>query len=277
VNHHALHEIGRQLRESGAAGVVAILLVTFATTLGGVLWTARTWVDSQLLPAQRPSTVVAVIQPPSATETVWTALHTQFPAVTGGPVAPAGVRDQLIRWFPEFASLFSGLAEASFPTLLDMSVPRTSQTAVGAWLKSRPEVILFESSRQWQERLDRAVWRALWAGLVVACALLVGCGALVLLVVRLLVLDHADEIAIMRLIGAHESEIRLPYLACGTLLGLGGGLAGSVLLGVGALYAQRALPGVEASPVLLVVLPVVGAATACFGAVLGLFSLPSEP
>ena len=277
MNHHALHEVRRQLRESGAAGLVAVLLVTFATTLAGVLWSARQWVTSQLLPAQRPSTVVAVVQPAEAVRTVWDSLHAAFPDVTGGPVAAAGVRDQLTQWFPEFAGLFAGLAESSFPTLLDLSVPPAREEAVGAWLKSRSEVLIYESSRRWQERLDRAVWRVRWAGFGVASVLLIGCGALVLLVVRLLVLDHADEIAIMRLIGAYESEIRLPYLVCGTLLGLVGGLIGSGLLAAGGFYAQRAVPGVQVSPLLLVLLPFVGGSAACFGAVLGLISLPAEP
>lgn len=277
MNRHAMHEVRRQLRESGAAGLVAVLLVTFATLLAGVLWSARQWVTSQLLPAQRPSTIVAVVQPPDAAAAVWEALHAALPEVRGGPVDPAGVRDELSQWFPEFAGLFAGLAESSFPTLLDLTVPPGRDGAVGAWLKGRREVLVYESSRRWQERLDRAVRRVLWAGFIVASVLLVGCGALVLLVVRLLVLDHADEIAIMRLIGAYESEIRLPYLVLGTLLGLIGGVIGAGLLAAGTLYAQHVVPGVHPDLALLVLLPFVGGSAACSGAVLGLVSLPAEP
>jgi len=277
VNRHAWREVRRQIRESGAAGLVAVLLVTLSTSLGGVLWAARRWVDAQILPGERPATVVAVVQPVPSVEAVWTATRRRFEEVSGGPVPPSDVRRQLSEWFPEFSSLFSGLADDSFPALLDLEIDPPGEAALVEWLRAQPDVVLVESSRRWQERLDRAAWKILWSGAAVAMTLLLGCCALVLLVVRLLVLDHADEIAIMRLIGAHEREIRLPYLMCGLFLGLLGGVLGALILFAGLTWAKLAFPGLDLSLLFLAALPVVGASAGLLGAVFGLASLPAEP
>lgn len=277
MNRHAWRELRRQIRESGAAGLVAVMLVTLASALSGVLWAARNWVDAQILPGERPATVVAVVQPVTAVEAAWAAARQRFAAIGGGPVPPGLVRTQLADWFPEFASLFAGLADESFPALLDVEVAPDVEPALVEWLRAQPQVVLVESSRGWQERLDRAAWKILWSGFAVALTLLAGCGALVLLVVRLLVLDHADEIAIMRLIGAHESEIRLPYLMCGIVLGCAGGALGSVILLAALWWARTAFPGVELSTAFLAALPVVGGGAGLLGAGFGLASLPSEP
>jgi cell division protein FtsX len=112
---------------------------------------------------------------------------------------------------------------------------------------------------------------------VLALTLLIGCCAVVLLVVRLLVLNHADEIAIMRLIGAHERDIRRPYLVCGSLLGLGGGVLGAGLLLGLQVTLRTVLPALSVDPSLLAALPLAGGAAAVVGAALGLASLPAEP
>ena len=92
-------------------------------------------------------------------------------------------------------------------------------------------------------------------GFVLAAALLGGCLVVVLLVVRLLVLDHADEIAIMRLIGARERDIRLPYVVLGLVLGTTGSLLGVLaLLGLD-LALKASFPALALGTELLIVLP----------------------
>ena len=277
VRRHTWREVMRQIRESGAAGVVAVLLVALATTLGGLLVAARQWVNRELLPGAGPATVVGALRSPEAAAGVLDALHARFPRAEATTVQPSALQKQLAAEYPEFSSVLYGLDQASFPALLEARVPAGEEPAVAAWLGANPAVSLVESSRQWQERLEGTVRRVLWAGMGLAAALLLGCSVLVLLVVRLLVLDHGDEIAIMRLIGAHEADIRLPYLASGTFLGLAGGVLGALAL-TGALTALAgAVPELRPLAPLLAALPFVGGAAAAAGAVLGLAALPGEP
>ncbi|OYV88433.1 MAG: hypothetical protein B7Z68_13300, partial [Acidobacteria bacterium 21-70-11] len=165
----------------------------------------------------------------------------------------------------------------NFPPILQADVAPAEESAVAAWLRARPEATLVESSRAWQARLESAVSRVLVAGFVLAASLLAGCAVVVLLVVRLLVLAHADEIAIMRLIGAHEGDIRRPYLISGSLLGAAGGAMGAVALEGLQVALHGTLPGLTVANWLLAALPVAGAATAAAGAAIGLASLPKEP
>jgi cell division protein FtsX len=138
-------------------------------------------------------------------------------------------------------------------------------------------VTVVQSSTEWQQRLEKALGRAITIGAVLASVLLGGCFLVVLLVVRLLVLDHADEIAIMRLIGAREGDIRLPYVVLGAILGCTGGLFGALALAVLELAMRSTLPALTPGTAVLVALPLIGAAAGSGGAALGLHAIPREP
>ncbi len=258
-------------------GVVAILLVAVATSWGGALVTARQWLMRQLLAQGEEASIVAVLASPTATPSLQQALLAAFPRATATPMAPAAVRDQIAGWFPEVASMLAGLPESSFPALLQVAVPVEDEPRLAAWLAARPEVTVAQSSRTWQRQLGEFAGRLGWIGSAVTAVLLGGCLVVVLLVIRLLVLSHADEIAIMRLIGAHEAAIRGPYLGCGTTFGLAGGALGAVVLAGLVLAVKALVPTVALDGRLLLSLPLIGAAVGLAGAVLGLASLPREP
>jgi cell division protein FtsX len=277
VNRHSWREVKRQLREAGPAGLVAVVLVTVASAWGGVLWSVRDWVRVELLARDRQATVVAVARGPAEAEALSGALRARFPALAPVSLTPREVQEELAGWFPELSTLLLTLDERSFPPIVQVEVTPDQEEGVASFLRSRPEVSLAESSRGWQARLEQAVSRFLFAGLVLALTLLVGCWAVVLLVVRLLVLNHADEIAIMRLIGAHEGDIRRPYLISGSLLGAVGGVLGAALLLSLQLALRTALPAFAIEGWVLAALPPAGGLTATAGAALGLASLPREP
>jgi len=277
MNRHAVREVRRQVRESGAAGFVAVVLVAVASAWGGALWTARAWVETELLASDRPATVVAVARGPAEAAALREAIRQRAPATGVSALSPRKVQEELANWFPELATVLLTLDERSFPPILEMEVSASEEAAIVPWLQARPEVTLVESSRAWQARLQRTISEILVAGLGLAVALLIGCGVVVLLVVRLLVLAHADEIAIMRLIGAHERDIRRPYLLCGSVLGATGGVLGAlVLAGLWVLF-RAVLPTLAVSGWTYGALPVGGALAGAAGASIGLASLPSEP
>lgn len=270
-------EVRRQLRESGATGVVAILLVAVATTWGGVLWLTREWIMGELLAHGRPATIVAAASSLEAAQTLQRDLVTQFPGTKSSVSAPAVTREELARWFPELSAVLLGLEDGAFPPLVEAEASPQHATAMAEWLRKRPETVLVESSRDWQGRLERTFASVMLVGFSLALALLVGCCVVVLLVVRLLVLEHADEIAIMRLIGARERDIRWPYLACGAALGLIGGAAG--IAAIFALWAPLRGRGVDLDIPALVLglIPVASGVIGAIGAALGLAALPEEP
>jgi len=274
---HGAREVRRQLHESGATGLVAVLLVAVATTWGGALWLVRGWVADTLLARGRPANVVAAVRSAEAAAMVCNALTGSFPDVRCSASRPEDTKEELARWFPELSGVLLGLDAASFPSLLHAEVPMAEAARVSGWLRARGEVTLVENSRDWQGRLEKALSSVLLIGFTLTVALLAGCGVVVLLVVRLLVLEHSDEIAIMRLIGAREREIRLPYLACGALLGLVGGALGVALLfAISFVLKSHGIPVRGVTP-LATVVPLLGATVGALGATLGLASLPEEP
>ena len=277
MSRHLWREVRRQLVESGAAGLVAVLLVAVATTWGGVLWSLHRFLQAELLAPHRPATIVAVARTAQGGSATLSALREKLPQVTGEVAGAATVREELVRWFPELATVLLGLDEASFPTLLQLDVPLQQQEETAQWLSARPEITLVANSRDWESRVRQTATKIAAVGFALAAALLVGCCVVVLLVVRLLVLAHADEIAIMRLIGAHNRDIRLPYLACGFCLGGLGGLVGAGGLFGLALSLAAAAPAFHLAPGVLPVMPLVGGLAGLLGAVLGLAALPTEP
>ncbi len=277
MNRHAAREVLRQLKESGAEGLVAVLLLAVATTWAGVLVAARSWLRDQLLAQGGSASVVATLRTGGDEGGLVRALAGAFPQAQAAVVPATAVRQRLAEWFPELAPLVGGLSASSFPALLQVTVPTETEAQLVAWLGNRPEVVVAHSSRLWQRRLGDVAARVALVGWIAGAVLLGGCLVVVLLVIRLLVLSHADEIGIMRLIGAHEGAIRGPYLACGLTFGLAGGLLGAGVLGTLVVAVRSVLPSFSVAVPHLLALPLVGAAVGVLGAAIGLLSLPREP
>ncbi len=277
VSRHLLREIVRQLRESGGSGVVAVVLVFVATLLAGTLMAVRSWVVTELLSTDQPATVTVTLPSAAVGNALGEELRASFPSADAVVLTPAEVRDQLASWFPEIAGALAAVPEDGFPSLLIVQLARRDEESLAAWLSQRSGGAPASGSRQWREPLQRALAGALAGGLALIFTLLVGCGIVVLLVVRLMVLAHADEIEIMRLIGAREREIRVPYLVSGaTLAGLGS-LAGIASLSLLARFSGFSLSAVHLPGDTVLILAVTGPVVGIVGALCGLAALPREP
>lgn len=277
VNRHTWREVRRQLRESGAAGLVAVMLVALSTAWGGGLWLVHRWLAQELLADTGAAKVVATGRTEEGVAAARSALLDRFPGITAELLAPRGVQEQLGRWFPELSPMLLSLPDSSFPTLLNVTVSASQEESVVTLLRTQQGISLVESSRTWQRHVAEVSRRFMWIGSVAAFVLLGGCCVVVLLVIRLLVLSHADEISIMRLIGAHEGAIRLPYVVCGSMLGIVGGLLGLTLLVAVVLQLRAIIPAVGLAVRLAVTLPLAGCVVGVLGATLGLAALPEEP
>ena len=182
--------------------------------------------------------------------------------------APAGAVQELDRWIQQSAMAesvayisrdeayrrfqrdFPGLADiagtpADHPLPASLEVLLRPQAASGsvfdAWvadLRARPGVVDVRYDLEWLARLQRLV-RTIEAGGLVLVAILGFAAALtVASVVRLAAASRADEIEIMRLVGAPLSTIRAPFIVEGLLQGAIGAMLALLLLGVGAWFVQ---------------------------------------
>lgn len=182
--------------------------------------------------------------------------------------APAGAIQELDRWiqqsgmaetvvyvsrdeaFQRFQRDFPGLADvagtaADHPLPASLEVLLRPQAASGtvfdAWvadLRSRAGVTDLRYDLEWLARLQRLV-RTIEAGGLVLVAILGFAAALtVASVVRLAAASRADEIEIMRLVGAPLSTIRAPFIVEGLLQGAIGAALALLLLGAGAWIVQ---------------------------------------
>jgi cell division transport system permease protein len=81
--------------------------------------------------------------------------------------------------------------------------------------------------------------------LVVAAALMVSAVVLILNTIRMAIFARRREVAVMKLVGATNGFIRLPFMVEGMMQGLLGALTGFGLLALGTRFAQTALRSSE--------------------------------
>lgn len=178
--------------------------------------------------------------------------------------APAGAVQELGRWIEQ-----SGMAESvtyvsreeayrrfqrDFPGLADVAGTPTDhplpaslevllrpQAAAGgvfdAWvgdLRTRPAVTDVRYDLEWLGRLQRLVRTVEVAGFAIVAILGLAAALTVASVVRLAAASRADEIEIMRLVGAPLSTIRAPFVVEGLLQGAIGAALALGLLAAGA-------------------------------------------
>lgn len=102
--------------------------------------------------------------------------------------------------------------------------------ALAQKLKAIPEVEDIRLDIVWMQRLDamiQLVRRAMWlAALLLGLAVLLTIGN----TIRLIVLNHADEIEVTNLVGGADRFIRRPFLYRGLILGLFGALVALALV-----------------------------------------------
>lgn len=139
----------------------------------------------------------------------------------------------------DLASTLDGLAHNPLPPTLELrllkplSVPELR--AFAAKLERLPGVADVDYGREWLDRLE-ALGRALRAAGAGALALVLGAAILVVAnTIRLAVYARRDEIEIMKLVGATDGYVRLPFLLEGALQGM----MGALLAGGGLWAVQR--------------------------------------
>ncbi len=128
----------------------------------------------------------------------------------------------------DLASALDGISVSALPLTVELS-PRGQLTSadvrkLAAQLARMPDVVDVEYGREWRDKLEE-LGRGLRTAGSAATALILGAAILVVAnTIRLAVYARRDEIEIMKLVGATDSYVRMPFLLEGILQGLAGAL-----------------------------------------------------
>jgi cell division transport system permease protein len=147
------------------------------------------------------------------------------------------------RDFPGLAGVAGDAADHPLPASLEVLLwPDAAGGQVfDAWIadvRARPGVIDVRYDLEWLSRLQRLVRTIEVTGFAIVAILGLAAALTVASVVRLAAASRADEIAIMRLVGAPLSTIRAPFIVEGVLQGAIGAAIALLLLAAGAWVVQ---------------------------------------
>jgi cell division transport system permease protein len=148
-------------------------------------------------------------------------------------------------------SLLDGLGENPIPASLQLGIHEAYQTPealrqLASFLSRLEGVEDVLYGQEWVDRLTAAIRMLRLLGLSVGLVLGMASLLIVSNTIRLAVYARAEEIEIMRLVGATKMHIRAPFLLEGMIQGgLGAGLAILLLFGAyrGTLYQLQHTPG----------------------------------
>jgi cell division transport system permease protein len=181
--------------------------------------------------------IVAYLLPGTPVETVTLALQdiAAFPEVQSAAYvtevqALARARGELV----EFRDVLRELERNPLPASIEIKLRQTVRDAdhvndVADRLKGFGFVDDVRFGRDWVEKLDRLRQIAAAVGLVVGTAFAIVAIIIIGTTIRMAVLQRGREIAIMRLVGATDGFIRMPFLLQGAIKGLVGGLVAVAL------------------------------------------------
>jgi cell division protein FtsX len=168
-------------------------------------------------------------------------------------IAPDELRQRLTTWFPYLGDLFRNEEPVVLPVLVEVSAPEPELVRD---LLRGPAVIAVGPTSSVNRLLGAAARFAVAVTIGLSLVLLFSALVLTTTWVHLEIYRHAEEISVMRLVGATEATIRSPFLL---LMGMVGGVAGGLsstaswilvrwmdagLTGIG-------LPGIQPDPRLL--------------------------
>ena len=142
--------------------------------------------------------------------------------------------------------------------------------AVVAQMQGRPGIDQVVNQRAILEKFFKILSGLQWAALVIAAIQLVAAVLLVANTIRLSAFNRRRETGIMRLVGASNIYIQLPFVLEGAIAGLVGGVVAAVLLGFSKIFLlDRLTENLQlATPLSWIDLTTVIVASMCFGVLL---------
>ena len=220
---HALAEGLVVLRQRAAVSVVLALVLGVPIALAGVGMTLQQWLRPVAGLGAEKSTVAVLLHPhldPGARRRWIADRSIENPEWDISEVSSADLAERLQRWFPYLEDLIDS-GDAVLPPLVEILTNNPDSVAV---LDGRPEVLAVGPRSSIQQTLGQVARRlALIAG-ILSGVLLAGALLLAAVWVHLELYRHADEITIMRLVGATEGTLRGPFLVAVAIPGVVAGV-----------------------------------------------------
>jgi cell division transport system permease protein len=253
VIRHALAEGWLLLRHRGLVSLFLALALAIPIGLAGITFAVMRWLDPVVGTAERANVVGVLLHPHMGDDQRAAWLSSQrrdHPEWRLEVVPPEQLAQRLTHWFPYLKELLEREGGTMLPPLVEISTVDPESVAV---LERSPAVIAV-GPRTPLTRLLGRVSRSLVVALSAASAVLLIAAALLAAVwVHLELYRHADEITIMRLVGATESAIRGPFLVATAAPGLVAGVlaligTSAVVDGLSRLAEALGLPALTVSP-----------------------------
>lgn len=220
---HALTEGLVVLRQRAAVSVVLALALGVPIALAGVGLTVHQWLEPVAGLSRGKSSVAVLLHPQMdpGERRKWIAdLSNEHPDWDISEVSSKDLAERLQRWFPYLGDLMDS-GDATLPSLVEILTDSPDSVTV---LEDQPGVLAIGPRSSIQQTLGKVARRlALIVG-VVSGVLLAGALLLAAVWVHLELYRHADEITIMRLVGATEATIRGPFLVAASIPGLVAGV-----------------------------------------------------
>lgn len=150
-------------------------------------------------------------------------------------VSPEQARERFRESFPQLAALSAELDENPFPGSFEVVIPEEWIDSRGyyeqmAALQQQSGVDEVQLNWEWIARLRSLVRTIRVVGLVFGLALSIAAAFMIANVIRLTIVLYRQEIGIMRLVGATETMVRVPFLIEGLIQGLLGGAVAVTIL-----------------------------------------------
>ena len=249
---HAVAEGLVVLRQRAAVSVVLAFALGVPIALAGVGLTLHQWLGPVAGLSGEKSSVAVLLRPrlEPGERRRWIAdLATEHPDWTISEVSSSDLAERLQRWFPYLEDLMDS-GDATLPPLVEILTDNPDSVAV---LEQRSEVLAIGPRSSIQQTLGQVARRlALIVG-IVSGVLLAGALLLAAVWVHLELYRHADEIIIMRLVGATEGTIRGPFLIAVAIPGVAAGLLSVVgsmatVAGLSRLTSALGLSAISLSP-----------------------------
>jgi len=223
VIRHAIAEGLLLLRQRGAVSLVLAFVLAVPISLAGVGLSLYRWLIPMASLSNDASTVAVLLHPrlDDDQRRRWIAEETAaHPEWRISEISNDDLTQRLQRWFPYLDELIAD-GDASLPPLIEIAAEEPGAVAI---LVNRPEVLAVGPHSSIQQSLGRVASRLAWAMTALAGILLAGAALLAAVWVHVELYRHADEITIMRLVGATEGSIRGPFLVAVTVPGVAAGM-----------------------------------------------------
>lgn len=240
---HALEEGFALLRRRGAVSVVLALSLAVPLSLAGFTISLVLW-SQPLVELENENAVVRVLLHPRMDgnqRKAWVAEQASaHPEWLISEVDREVLEEQLEVWFPYLEDLLDGENAIDLPTLVQVETSNPDEVSL---LSQGPAVIAVGPTSSIDQVLGMMAQTMTYLLGGLCSVLLASAFLLAATWIHLEVFRHADEITIMRLVGATESSIRSPFIVASLIPGLFAG----VFAAAGSWFLVRLVAGAAAA------------------------------